>query len=121
MAFTSTQYLFKPSTFTATTTATQGSSTATTADGYTVPASTKFSIVALTLTNTATTNLTTYADIQLYNGTSAYTLVSKAQLYVGGTFVVDGIEKHILPSGGAVYITPYSTFVSAHMSGVEIT
>lgn len=113
MAFTATQYLFKPTTFTATTTATVG--------GYAVPASTKFSIIALTVSNTATTNLTTYADVLLFDGTTAYTMLQKAPLYPGGSLVVEGVQKHILPTGGSVYVTPYSTFVSAQMSGVEIT
>lgn len=121
MAFTATQYLFKASNFTATTSATMGSTTATTSDGYVVPAATRFSIIALTLTNTATTNQVTFADVQAYNGTTAYTIAQKVELYPGGMVVIEGIQKHILPTGGAIYVAPYATIVSGVMSGVEIT
>ena len=113
MTITATQYLFKASTFTATTTATVGS--------YTVPASTRGQIVAVTLTNTATTNLTTYADVSLWDGTTAYPLLVKTPLYPGGAVIVEGAAKHCLPTSGAVYVTPYATFVSAIMTAVELT
>lgn len=124
MAFLASQYLFKSSVFTATTTATQGSTTATTSDGYTVPAATRFSIIAMTLSNTSTTNAMAYADVSLYGGTTAsisYPLMVKAPLYPGGTLVVEGAQRHTLATGGAIYVTPYATNVAAIMTGVEIS
>lgn len=113
MAFAATQYLFRASIPTATTTATVGA--------YVVPAATRFSVVALTLSNVATTNITTYADLSIFDGSTVYPLVVKAPLYPGGNLIVEGIAKHILPTGGAVYVTAYATNVAAVMSGVEIT
>lgn len=113
MAFTATQYLFKPLVPTTTNTATVGA--------YTVPAATRFSIIAMTLSNTATTNLTTYADIALFDGTTAYPILVKTPLYPGGLVIVEGVNKHTLPTSGAVYVTAYSTNVCVVMSGVEIT
>lgn len=113
MAFTASQYLFKPSTFTATTTATQGA--------YTVPASTRFSIIAMTLANTATTNKITFVDVSLFDGATAYPILTRAPLYPGGALIVEGIQKHTLPTSGAVYVTPYATIVTGVMTGVEIT
>lgn len=113
MAFTATQFLFRASIPTSTTTATVG--------GYTVPASTRFEVLALTLVNTATTNVTTFADVSMWDGTTAYPLLVKAPLYPGGNIIVDGITKHALPTSGAVYVTAYATNVSAIMSGVEVT
>ena len=113
MAFTATQYLFKASVPTSTVTATAG--------GYTVPASTRFSIVAMTLANTATNSKTTYADVSLFDGVTAYPVLVNAPIYPGSSLIVEGMQKHTLPTGGAVYVTAYSTFVSAVMSGVEIT
>ncbi len=124
MAFTVSQYLFKASIFTATTTATQGTSAATASSGYTVPAATRFSIIAMTLTNTSTTNAMAFADVSLYDGTTASTVIPllvKTPLYPGGTLVVEGAQKHTLATGGAVYVTAYATNVAAIMSGVEIT
>jgi len=113
MTFTATQYLFKASIPTSTVTATVGA--------YTVPASTRFAIVAMTVANTATTNLTTYADVSLFDGTTAYPIAVKVPLYPGGNIVMQGFQKHILPTGGAVYVTAYSTNVCAIMTGNEIT
>jgi hypothetical protein len=113
MAFTATQYLFKASIPTSTVTATVGS--------YTVPASTRGQIIALTLTNTASTNITAYADVSVYDGSIAYPMVVKAPLYPGGNLIVEGVAKHTLPTGGAVYVTAYATNVSAVMSLVEVT
>ena len=121
MSFTATQYLFKASTFTATTTATQGSTTATAANGYVVPAATRFSVIAFTLTNTSTANQTTYADIALFDGTTSWPLVAKIPLYPGGAQIIEGAQKHILPTGGSMYVTPYATIVTAIMTGVEVT
>ncbi len=121
---TSTQYLFKASVFTATTTATVGSTTATAADGYVVPAGTRGQVVTLTLSNTATTNVTTFCDVSLYSGTTAsvaYPIVVKSPLYPGGSLVVEGLARHVLPTGGAVYVTPYATNISAIMTVVELT
>lgn len=113
MAFTATQFLFKATTFTATTTATQGA--------YVVPVSTRASLIAFTLTNINTTGAMAFADVSLFDGTTAYPLLVKAPLYPGGALIVEGIEKHVLPSGGAVYCTPYSTFVTGNLTAVEIT
>lgn len=113
MAFTATQYLFKSTIYTATTTATQGA--------YVVPAATRFSIVAFTLTNTNTANLTTFADVSLFDGTTAFPIGVKFPLYPGGNLIIEGICKHTLPTGGSVLVTPYSTFVTGVMTGVEIT
>jgi len=113
MAFTATQYLFKASIPTSTVTATVGS--------YTVPASTRGQIIAVTIANTATTNITTYADVSLFDGTTAYPMIVKAPLYPGGNLIVEGVAKHTLPTGGAVYVTAYATNVSAVMSLIEVT
>lgn len=113
MSFTATQYLFKASVPTSTVTATVGA--------YTVPAATKASVIALTVSNVATTNQTTYADIDLYDGTTAYRLVTKLPLYPGGSEIVEGVQKHVLPTGGAVLVTAYATLVSAILTAVEIT
>lgn len=113
MTFTATQYLFKASVPTSTVTATVGA--------YTVPAATRASVIALTISNVATTNITAYADVDLFDGTTAYRLMTKAPLYPGGTLMVEGVQKHVLPTGGAVYVTAYATNVSAIMSAVEIT
>lgn len=114
MAFAATQYLFKASAITSTTTATVGA--------YTVPASTRLSLIALTLANTASTNVTAYADVHLYDGATAYAVVVKTPLYPGGSVVVEGVEKHILPTGGGVYVTSYSTTgVTAILAGIEVT
>lgn len=109
MTITATNYLFKGTTYTATTTATASPTT-----------TAKFQNLAMTISNTATTNLTTYVDVQFYDGTSTYTVLQKAPLYPGGNVVVEGFAKHVLPSGGATYVTPYSTFVASALSGVEI-
>lgn len=113
MTITATQYLFKASIPTSTVTATVGT--------YTVPASTRGQIVALSMTNTATTNVMTYADVSLWDGATAYPIVRAVQLYPGGSEIVVGVEKHVLPTGGAVYVTAYATVVSAVMTLVELT
>ncbi len=113
MTITASQYLFKASIPTSTTTATVGA--------YTVPASTAGQIMALTLANTATTNILTYADVSLWDGTTAYPIVRGVQLFPGGAEIVEGVQKHVLPTGGAVYVTAYATNVSAALTVVEIT
>lgn len=112
MAFTASQYLFKASIPTSTTTATVGA--------YTVPASTKFQIIAMTLTNTATTNQVTYADVSLFDGTTAYGIGRALPLYPGSNLKIQAVSKHVLPTGGAVYVTAYATIVSAVLTGVEV-
>lgn len=112
MAFSATQYLFKASIPTSTVTATVGA--------YTVPAATRFGIIALTLANTSTTNAMAYADVALFDGTTAYPMGTKMPLYPGGNLKVQAVAKHTLPTGGAVYVTTYATNVSAIMTGVEI-
>lgn len=115
MAFTATQYLFKATNHTSTTTATVG--------GYVVPASTKGMGVALTCANTSTGNLINYVDVSVWDGATAYPLAVKAPVYPGGNLVVVGFEKHVLPTGGAMYVTPYATagVLTSAMTIVEIT
>ena len=114
MAFTATQWLFKASALTSTTTATVGS--------YTVPAATRGQIVALSLANSATTNVVAYVDVALYDGSTAYTLLQKAPLYPGGALIAEGFQKHSLPTGGGVYVTSYSTTgVTAALTVIEVT
>lgn len=113
MAFTASQWLFKASIPTSTTTATVGA--------YTVPADTRGQIIAMTLANTASTNVTTYADVSLFDGSTAYPLLVKAPLYPGGSLVVQGVDKHVLPTGGAVYVTAYATNVAAVLTVIEVT
>lgn len=112
-AISATQYLFKASVPTSTTTATVGA--------YTVPAATRGQIVTLTLSNTATTNITTYCDVSLFDGTTQYPALVKAPLYPGGMLAVESLAKHVLPTSGAVYVTAYATNVSAILSLVELT
>lgn len=107
-----TQYLFKASIVTSTTLATVGS--------YTVPASTRGQIVALTLSNTASTNITAFCDVSLFDGTTAYPIVVKAPLYPGGSLAVESLAKHVLPTSGAVYVAGYATNVCAILSLVEL-
>lgn len=113
MAFTATQYLFKATVPTSTTTATVGA--------YTVPAATRFQIIGCTISNTATTNLTTYTDVSLFDGTNTYPMLVKAPLYPGGCLILEGVQKHLLPTSGALYVTAYSTNVSVIMTGIEVT
>lgn len=115
MTITATQYLFKASIITSTTTATVGN--------YTVPASTRGQIVTLTAANSAASNVTTYCDVSMYDGAApAHPVLVKAPLYPGGCLVVEGLAKHVLPTGGAVYVTAYATTgVSVVMSLVELT
>ena len=112
MTISATQYLFKASIPTSTVTATVGA--------YTVPASTRGQVVAVTIANTSTTNLTTYADVALFDGSVAYPVVTRATIYPGGNLIVEGVAKHVLPTGGAVYVTGYATFISAVMTVVEL-
>lgn len=115
MAFTATQYLFKATNHTSTTTATVGA--------YTVPASTRAMALAMTCANTSTGNLMNYVDIAIFDGTTQYPLLTKAPVYPGGNLVVQGFEKHVLPTGGAIYATPYATagVMTSAVSYVEIT
>lgn len=110
---TATQYIFRASVPTAT--------TATSVGGYTVPASTRAQIVAVTVANTAATNLTTFADIGLSDGSTTYPLVTRAAIYPGGNLIVEGVAKHVLPTGGSVEVVAYSTNISVVMTAVEIT
>jgi hypothetical protein len=115
MAFTATQYLFKATNHTSTTTATVGA--------YVVPAATRGMGIAMTCANTSTGNLMNYVDIAIYDGATQYPLLTKAPIYPGGNLVVIGIEKHVLPTGGAFYATPYATagVLTTAMTVVEIT
>ena len=69
----------------------------------------------------ATAQRTTYCDVSLFDGSTAYTLVRAAPLYPGGFCVIEGAAKHVLPTSGAVYVAAYATFISAVMSLVELT
>lgn len=113
MSITATQYLFKASLLTATTTATVGA--------YTVPASTRGQVVTLTLTNAAANNAVGFCDVSLWDGATAYPLLVKGQMYPGGSLIVESIARHVLPTGGAIYATPYATTgISAIMTVVEL-
>jgi len=114
MAFTATQYLFKASSVTATTAATVGS--------YTVPASTRGMILGLTLANSATSNAINYADINLSDGSNAFSVARKTPIPPGGSVVAVGVEKHVLPTGGSIQIIAYATGgLDAIATIVEIT
>lgn len=115
MAFSATQYLFKATNHTATTTATVGA--------YVVPAATKGMGVAMTCANTSTGNLMNYVDVAVFDGTTQYPLLTKAPVYPGGNIVVVGFEKQVLPTGGSMYVTPYATagVLTSAMTVVEIT
>lgn len=115
MTITASQYLFKATNHTTTTTATVGA--------YTVPASTRGQIVSLTLANTSTGNLMNYADISVFDGSTAYPVAVKAPVYPGGNIVAFGVNKQVLPTGGAIYVTPYATagVMTSIMTVVEIT
>lgn len=112
-AISATQYLFRASIPTSTTTATVGA--------YTVPASTRGQIVSLTVAMTATTNVSGFCDVSMWDGTTAYPVLTRAPIYPGGNLVVEGLAKHVLPTGGAVYFTAYATNLSAVMSLVELS
>ncbi len=115
MSFTATQYLFKASALTATTTATVGV--------YTVPASTRGMIIALTISNSATSNVMNYCDVGLSDGTNTYTIGGvKTPLYPGGSLTIVGVEKHVLPTGGYIAVTAYATTgVNAVATIIEVT
>lgn len=103
MAFTATQYLFKASNITSTTTATVGS--------YNVPAATRGMVIAVTVASTATGNGMNYADVELFDGSTAFNISGKKMpVYPGGSVIAVGGEKHVLPTGGAIYVTAYATF-----------
>lgn len=114
MAFTATQYLFKATNHTSTTTATVGA--------YVVPAATKGMGLALTCANTSTGNLINYVDVAIWDGATQYPLLTKAPVYPGGNLIVLGFEKMVLPTGGAVYATPYATagVLTSAMTIVEV-
>lgn len=115
MSITATQYLLKAVNVTSTAFATIGP--------YTVPASTRGQIIAVTVANTATTFSRAYSDVQIFDGTTAYSIARSLPIDPGGTAIVCGIEKHVLPTGGAVYVNCYATTapVTAVMTIVELT
>lgn len=116
MSITATQYLFLATSITATTTASS-------VGQYVVPASTKGQIIAVTVANMATSNTTNYFDASIYNGTASFGIGGrKTPLYPGGSVIVVGAEKHVLPTGGAFQITTYATEqVDVSMTLVEVT
>jgi len=115
MAFTATQYLIKASSITSTTTATVGS--------YTVPAATRGMVIAVTVASTATGNGMNYADVDIYDGSTTYSISGKKMpVYPGGSVIAVGAEKHVLPTGGALYVTAYATFgINVVATIVEVT
>lgn len=115
MAFSATQYLFKATNHTSTTTATVGA--------YVVPAATKGMGIALSCANTSTGNLMNYVDVAIYDGATVYPLLTKAPVYPGGNLIVAGVEKHVLPTGGAYYVTPYATagVLTSALTIIEVT
>lgn len=115
MTITATQYLFKAVALTATTSATS-------IGGYVVPALMVAQVVAVTISNSATSNITNYVTAGIFDGTNTYPVSGvKTPVYPGGSFVVVGAEKHILPSGGSFQVIPYATTpLSVVMSLVEL-
>jgi hypothetical protein len=118
MSVSATGYLFVATSITATTTATS-------IGGYTVPAGTRGQIIAVTISNMATTNLTNYVDTFIYSNTASASYGiggRKTPVYPGGSFVVVGAEKHVLPTGGAFQVTTYATGqVDVAMTIVEVS
>lgn len=111
MAFTATQYLAYATTLTATTSAT-GTPTTTA----------RFSVIAMTISNTATTNQINFVDIGFFNGTVTANILTKAPIYPNGALIVEGVQKHTLPTSGYITVTPYATSgIGVVTSGVEIT
>lgn len=115
MTFTASQYLFKATNHTSTTTATVG--------GYVVPAATRGEVMALTLANTSTGNQMNYADVSVFDGTTPYPVAVKAPVYPGGNLVVYAVVKQVMPTGGAMYVTPYATagVLTSVMTVIEVT
>ncbi len=115
MTFTASQYLFKGTNHTSTTTATVG--------GYVVPAATRGEVMALTLANSSSGNLMNYADVSIYDGATVFPVAVKAPVYPGGNLTVYAVAKQVLPTGGAVYITPYATagVLTSIMTVIEVT
>lgn len=116
MAITATQYVFYATTLTATTTATS-------IGGYTVGASTRAQLIAITIANSASTNAMNYCDVALYNGSFSTPIAgAKTPIYPGSSFVVVGAEKHVLPTSGAVQVTPYATTgLAVAITAIEVT
>lgn len=116
MTITATQYVFYATTLTATTTASS-------VGGYTVPASTRAQLIAVTIANSATSNITNYCDVAIYNGSFSTPIGgTKTPVYPGSSLVVIGVEKHVLPTGGALQVTPYATTgLAVAMTAIEVT
>lgn len=111
MAFTASQYLSYATTLTATTSATTSPTT-----------TAKFSVIAMTVSNAATTNKMNYADVGFYNGTVTTNILTKAPLPPGGALVVEGFQHHVLPTSGYIAVTPYATTgIGVVISGVEVS
>lgn len=111
MAFSASQYLSYATTLTATTSATTSPTT-----------TAKFSVIAMTVSNSATSNKTTYADVGFYNGTVSTNILTKVPLIPGGCVVVEGFQHHVLPTSGYMYTTPYATTgIGVVVTGVEVT
>lgn len=116
MSITATQYVFSATTLTATTTATS-------IGAYTTPPSTRAQIIAVTISNTSTGNAMNYCDVSIYNGSFSTPIAgAKTPVYPGSSFVVVGAEKHVLPTSGAVQVTPYATTgLGVAMTVIEVS
>lgn len=108
--------MFYATTLTATTTASS-------VGGYTVPASTRAQIIAVTIANSATNNGTNYCDVSLYNGSFSTPIGgTRTPVYPGSSLVVIGVEKHVMPTGGALQVTPYATTpLAIAMTAIEVS
>lgn len=113
MPITATQYLGIGTVHTSTVTATVGA--------YVVPTGTRGQVVAVTCANSGVNNRTGYVTVQLYNGATAFH-VSGVGVPVppGGSFIAVGAEKHILGTGGSVYVTAYATNITSYLSIIEL-
>lgn len=116
MTITASQYVFVATTLTATTTATS-------IGAYTTPASTRAQVIAVTISNSATSNITNYCDVSIYNGSFSTPISgTRTPIYPGSSFIVVGAEKHVLPTSGAVQVTPYATTgLGVAMTLIEVT
>lgn len=115
-AISATQYVFLATTLTATTVATS-------IGGYTVASGTRSQLVAISVVNTATTDATAYCDVSIYNGSFSTPVGgTKVPVYPGGAFEVLGVDKHVMPTSGAVQVTPYATTgLAVAVTLVELT
>ena len=116
MTITASQYIFVATTLTATTTATSVGT-------YTTPASTRAQIIAVTVANSATSNAMNYFDASIYNGSFSVPIAgTKTPVPPGGSVIVIGAEKHVMPTSGAFQVTAYATTgLGVAMTLIEVT